>query len=189
VLQRPSMADTKRDFLRHALATLVYRGSKSLRDAPPEVAAAAIAGENRTPLKILSHINDLLDWAWSMAHRRAGSGTIRRRIVDGGMRSLSHRGEEIRTTSSPPTPSSPCPVENLFPGTDRRRHRGTAGSWRWLRRHQAGRPDQGARTTIKADIVAGRVGPEQTKREVRGSDGARPSRPQSPGVLATATDW
>src|SRR6185369_6875848 len=61
------MADIKRDFFRHTLATLVYRCGKTLRGAPPEFAASDVGGANRTPLHVLAHINDLLDWAYSMA--------------------------------------------------------------------------------------------------------------------------
>ncbi|WP_306601403.1 hypothetical protein [Geothrix sp. 21YS21S-2] len=53
-----------REFLRHLLATLAYRGGKCLRGAPP--AFAGFEGGGKTPLAILSHISDLLDWTHSM---------------------------------------------------------------------------------------------------------------------------
>lgn len=59
------MSDDGRDFLRHTVATLAYRGGKVVRDAP--AAFAAYDGGTRPPGKILSHIGDLLDWALSMA--------------------------------------------------------------------------------------------------------------------------
>ncbi|BDU72290.1 hypothetical protein [Mesoterricola silvestris] len=49
----------EREFLRHLLATLAYRGGKCLRGAPP--AFATFPGGGRTPLAILSHISDLLE--------------------------------------------------------------------------------------------------------------------------------
>lgn len=48
--------------LRHALATLAYRGGKAVRGAPPEFAAYRASETSRTPIQILAHINDLLDW-------------------------------------------------------------------------------------------------------------------------------
>jgi hypothetical protein len=60
-----SVADPKRELLRHTLATLAYRGAKTLRDAP--AAFADFDGAGRTPAQILAHLGDLLDWALSMA--------------------------------------------------------------------------------------------------------------------------
>jgi hypothetical protein len=48
--------------LRHTVATLAYRGGKAVRGAPPEFAAYRASETSRTPLEILAHINDLLDW-------------------------------------------------------------------------------------------------------------------------------
>jgi len=56
-------ADPKRDFLRHTLATLAYRGEKAVRDAPESFASFPSAPAGRTPADILAHIGDLLDWA------------------------------------------------------------------------------------------------------------------------------
>src|SRR5690242_15133695 len=53
--------------LRHILATLVYRGAKTLREAPPEFSAFRPADGSRSAGEILSHICDLLDWALSQA--------------------------------------------------------------------------------------------------------------------------
>src|ERR1043165_8036962 len=55
-------APSEREFLRHVVATLAYRGGKFLKGAPPEFAHFD-TGKNHTPLLILSHIGDLLDWA------------------------------------------------------------------------------------------------------------------------------
>lgn len=59
-------SDPKRELLRHTLATLAYRGGKTVRNAP--VGFADFAGAGRTPGQILAHIGDLLDWALSMAN-------------------------------------------------------------------------------------------------------------------------
>lgn len=58
---------TDRDLLRHALATLAYRANKALRD-PPEAFASFRAGPTtRTPLEIVSHLGDLMQWALTIA--------------------------------------------------------------------------------------------------------------------------
>ena len=57
----------KRAMLRHALATLAYRGGKAIRDASPAVADFHASEKTRTPLQILAHLGDLLDWALSLA--------------------------------------------------------------------------------------------------------------------------
>ncbi len=61
------MEDSKRHLLRHAVATLAYRGRKALIGAPETFASFHAAGEARTPGEILAHIGDLLDWALSSA--------------------------------------------------------------------------------------------------------------------------
>ena len=61
------MADEKREFLRHTLATLAYRGGKAVRGASAEFAGFSLGENPRTPAMILAHIGDLLDWAVSLA--------------------------------------------------------------------------------------------------------------------------
>lgn len=59
--------DAKISLLRHTLATLVYRLAKTLRDAPPEFASYQVSNSGRTPVEILAHVGDLLDWALHLA--------------------------------------------------------------------------------------------------------------------------
>src|SRR5688572_4696171 len=56
-----------RDLLRHTVATLAYRGAKAVAGAPPEFASFRSSDSARTPVALLSHIGDLLDWAVSLA--------------------------------------------------------------------------------------------------------------------------
>jgi len=62
-----SVVDPKRELLRHAVATVSYRGGKTLRDAPAEFADFRLGDTSRTPVQILAHIGDLYDWALSIA--------------------------------------------------------------------------------------------------------------------------
>ena len=59
--------DVKREFLRHTLATVAYRGGKAVREAPEHFADLKISTSSRTPLQVLAHICDLYDWALSTA--------------------------------------------------------------------------------------------------------------------------
>ena len=61
------MADEKREFLRHTLATLAYRGGKAVRGANEEFAGFSLGESPKTPAMILAHIGDLLDWAVTLA--------------------------------------------------------------------------------------------------------------------------
>jgi hypothetical protein len=59
--------DDKRVMLRHTVATVAYRGGKTVRDAPASFASFSPDGSPRTPAKILAHIGDLFDWALTQA--------------------------------------------------------------------------------------------------------------------------
>ena len=61
------MEDIKREFLRHTVATVAYRGAKAIKDAPDGFGDFKSSETTRTPLEILAHIGDLFDWALSMA--------------------------------------------------------------------------------------------------------------------------
>ncbi|MGE0158500.1 MAG: hypothetical protein AB7T31_03755 [Gemmatimonadales bacterium] len=54
-------------FLRHTLATLAYRAEKVLRDAPAGFAETRAGPTTRTPLQILTHMGDLMEWGERMA--------------------------------------------------------------------------------------------------------------------------
>lgn len=55
------------DFLRHALATLVYRLRKAVDRAPVGFAAFP-EGDSQNAGRILAHIGDLMDWALSIVN-------------------------------------------------------------------------------------------------------------------------
>jgi hypothetical protein len=57
--------DPARQLLRHTLATVAYRGTKTLRDAPDSF--ANYGAPEKSAVQILAHIGDLYDWALSMA--------------------------------------------------------------------------------------------------------------------------
>ena len=59
--------DSKREMLRHTVATLAYRGGKAVRDTDDAFASFKVYETTRTPAQILAHVGDLLDWALSIA--------------------------------------------------------------------------------------------------------------------------
>lgn len=146
-----------RDYLRHTLATLAYRGGKVLRGAPPGFGSFRVGGPSRTPSEILTHVCDLLDWSLSLV-----------------------RGQEVSRDSSPvawdsdaqrffdtlgtlderlAVPGSlECPWTRLFQGpiADAFTHIGQLA----LLRRLAGSAVRGE-NYFKAEVVVGRVGPDQ----------------------------
>ena len=59
-----------RTLLRHALATVAYRGGKTIRNAPATFADYGTPETSRTPARILAHMGDLMDWGFAMADGR-----------------------------------------------------------------------------------------------------------------------
>jgi hypothetical protein len=59
--------DDTREFLRHTLATVAYRGAKAVRGAGTDFAEYGAGETGRTPVMILAHIGDLMEWGLSMA--------------------------------------------------------------------------------------------------------------------------
>jgi hypothetical protein len=57
----------KRELIRHAVATLAYRAAKAVRNAPSTVADFRAGDTTRTPLQILAHLGDLIEWAITLA--------------------------------------------------------------------------------------------------------------------------
>lgn len=56
--------------LRHVLATLAYRASKAVRNAPSGFSTVRAGKGSRTAGQILAHMGDLVDWALSQAEGR-----------------------------------------------------------------------------------------------------------------------
>lgn len=152
------MTDNKRELLRHALATLAYRGGKVLRGAPPNFAAFRVGDKTRTPVEILAHIGDLLDWTLNLLR---GQHVWKGAEPDAWEKEVGRFFESLGRidaylVSEEPLGGTP---EKLFQGpiADALTHVGQIAMLRRL----AGSPVSGE-NYFKADIVAGRVGPDQT---------------------------
>jgi hypothetical protein len=143
--------------LRHTVATLAYRGGKALRGAPADFAQFRGAATTRTPGETLAHIGDLLDWALCLAdgkyeyHNSAPlpwEQEVARffaalKALDGRLASGGDLG---------------FPAEKIFQGpiADALTHVGQIA----MLRRMSGSPVRGE-SYFKAQIAAGRVGPDQ----------------------------
>jgi hypothetical protein len=55
--------ERERALLRHMLATIAYRGGKTIRGAPEGFESFRAEGSLNTPVILLAHIGDLIEWA------------------------------------------------------------------------------------------------------------------------------
>ncbi len=145
------------DLLRHTVATLAYRGGKTLRGAPAEFAGYRSSPDARTPAEILAHIGDLLDWALSLADGRQAWRDSPPLAWDQGSARFFAALEAFDQRLAADAPLG-APPEKLFQGpiADALTH---VGQLAMLRR-MAGSPMRGE-NYFQAEIVAGRVGAEQ----------------------------
>jgi hypothetical protein len=151
-------ADPARQLLRHTLATVAYRGGKALRGAPDRFATFHIGDKTRTPAQILAHMGDLFDWALSIAQGRQAwhdSAPLPWNAEMDRFFTAIQKFDDYLASSEPLHGSA----EGLFQGpvADALNHIGQIAMLRRL----AGSPILGE-NYFKADIAAGRVGPEQS---------------------------
>ena len=151
-------SDPKRQMLRHCVATLAYRAGKALRGAPDGFGALRVSSTTRTSGEILAHMGDLLEWALSIAKNEqawrdskplAWTAEVQRFFA-------ALAAFDAYLASDAPLGAAP---EKLFQGpiADAFTHAGQIAT----RRALAGAPVRGE-NYFRADIVAGRVGPEQS---------------------------
>jgi hypothetical protein len=154
---------SERPFLRHTVATLAYRGGKAVRDAPPEFSAYRVGETSRTPGQILAHVCDLLDWALSQAQGQQRWNDSAPQVWEEDVRRFFAALEALDAYLASDQPLG-YPAQQIFQGAiaDALTHVGQINMLRRL----AGSRVRGA-NYFRADIVAGRVGVEQTppKRE------------------------
>jgi hypothetical protein len=152
-----AVPDPQRTLLRHMLATLAYRGGKTLRGSPPAFAELRPEASARSPGEILAHIGDLLDWGAALARGEKGwhastplpwdAEVARFFAALAGFDGWLAAGEPLAV-----------PAEKLFQGpiADAFQHVGQLA----LLRRLAGAPVRGE-NYLRADIAVGRVGAEQ----------------------------
>jgi hypothetical protein len=145
------------------VATLAYRGSKVLRDAPAGFSAFTLGGEGRSAGAILAHIGDLFGWALSIVNGDPAWRDAAPQSWDEDVKRFyaALAAFDARLASDEPLQA---PLEKLLQGpvADALTHVGQLAMMRRL----AGAPIKGENYFV-ADVAAGRVGADQTapKRE------------------------
>ena len=143
--------------LRHCVATLAYRGGKAVRGAPEGFGGFVAGAGLRTPVQILAHVGDLLDWALSMAR---GAQRFNESAPLAWDEEVARFFKGLAAFEAYLASDEPLgiPAEGLFQGpvADALTH---VGQLAMLRR-MAAAPVRGE-NYFMAEIVAGRVGDEQ----------------------------
>jgi hypothetical protein len=157
-----SAADLKRQMLRHTLATLAYRGGRAIADAPEGFATFRTNEETRTPAEILAHICDLLDWGHNIARGKDTGRNTKPQPWDEQVARFFYELERFDSYLASDEPLG-APVEKLFQGpiADALTHVGQIA----MLRRMADAPVRGE-NYYKAEIVAGRVGAEQSTERI-----------------------
>lgn len=152
-----STPDTKREMLRHCVATLAYRGGKAVRGAPKGFGGFVAGAGLRTPVQILAHVGDLLNWALALAR---GDKRFHESAPLGWDEEVARFFEGLAAFDSYLASDEPLgiPAEGLFQGpvADALMHVGQIA----MLRRMAAAPVRGE-NYFMAEIVAGRVGDEQ----------------------------
>ncbi len=143
--------------LRHAVAALAYRAGKVLRGFPPDSAGVRVAAAARTPLELLDHLGDLMEWATTLARGAerwepapaGGWDTATERFF---------RGLHALDDALAAAPPGQQVIEQILQGpiADALTHVGQLAFLRGL----AGAPVR-PESYARAEIRAGRVGPDQ----------------------------
>jgi len=150
-------SDPVREFLRHTVATVAYRGGKAIRGAPAGFAAFQAGPSSRTAVEILAHLGDLFEWATSMARGQQVWNPVTPQSWDQEVERFFAALKGFDDALAADAPLG-IPAERLFQGpvADSLTHVGQLAMLRRL----AGAPIKGENYS-KAEIRAGQVGAEQ----------------------------
>ena len=154
----PPTPDSARQLLRHTVAAVAYRAGKALRGAPDHFASFHIGDKTRTPAQILAHMGDLFDWGLSIAQ---GQQTWHDSTPLPWNAEIARFYAAVKKFDDHLASAEPLhgSAEGIFQGpvADALNHIGQIAMLRRL----GGSPIMGE-NYFRADIAAGRVGPEQS---------------------------
>ena len=150
--------DDTRAFLRHTVATVAYRGGKAVREAPASFAVYSPDGSPRTAAAILAHVGDLFDWALTQAKGAEAWSDSTPLEWDREVERFFAAVQRFDDYLASDAPLAATP-ERLFQGAiaDALTHIGQIAILRRL-----GGARMKSENYSRAEIVAGRVGVEQT---------------------------
>jgi hypothetical protein len=150
--------DDTRALLRHTVATVAYRGGKAVRGAPDSFASYSPDASPQTAGKILAHIGDLFEWALSQAKGAEAWSDSPPLAWDAEVARFFATLQRFDDYLASDAPIAATPAR-IFQGAiaDALTHVGQLAMLRRL----SGAKMKGENYS-RADIVAGRVGPEQT---------------------------
>lgn len=158
------MSDAASDLslLRHTVATLAYRAAKTVRGAPAGFGDFKAGPTSRTPVQVLAHMGDLLDWALTMCDGKAVWHDATPLPWDAEVdRFFAAIGKfDARLATGKPLAN---PVTKVFAGpvADALTHTGQIN----MLRRMFGAPVKGE-SYFRADIETGRVGRDQASPKV-----------------------
>jgi len=149
---------TDLELLRHTVATLAYRAAKTMRGAPESFADFKPSPTSNTPVKIVAHMGDLFDWALTLIQGEWIWNTATPLPWD---RECARFFAALKRFDDALASGRPIKADLTLvfqgPIADALTHTGQLAALRRL----AGCPMKGE-SYPHADIVIGRVGPEQT---------------------------
>ena len=154
---------TDREFFRHTMATLAYRAAKTMRGAPESFASFQAGPSSRTPLEIVAHMGDLMDWGLSMARGQGKWNSATPQSWDEECRRFFASAKALDDALAGSEPVQ-YDLTRLFQGpvADALTHTGQLAMLRRIH----GAPMKGE-SYNRADIVAGRVTADQTPADPR----------------------
>ena len=82
-----SAHDPRVDLLRHLVATIAFRATVAVRGFPAEAVTTAPAAGSRTPLELLAHVADLMQWSALMVRAQGRP----RRVTDASWQAAGER--------------------------------------------------------------------------------------------------
>lgn len=149
--------DPKRELFRHTVATLAYRCGKTLRGTPDTFADFRVAEKSRTPVQVLAHIGDLLDWVLSQCRGKEEWHNSKPLPWEEEVARFFAATEALDAFLASDAPLA-APAEKLFQGgiADALTHTGQLAMLRRL----AGEPVKGE-NYHRAHITTGRVSADQ----------------------------
>jgi len=154
-----SNSEFNREMFRHIVASLAYRATKTLRDAPNTFTTFRVDAKSRAPVEILAHMGDLFDWALSMLKGEEIWHDSHPQDWDREVARFCDSLQKFDTYLASNAPIA-CPLDKLFQGpiADAFTHIGQLAMLRRL----SGTPIRGE-NYFNADIIIGKVGLEQSK--------------------------